>query len=85
LTPKPVPDLIQIPKSVLDPEPLTLEPKLTISPYHNQLLDKGMQQYDSEMMFQDWTLDGDKYQHMIFQDHIQFSDYKWIEVNGESL
>jgi len=47
LTPKPVPDLIQIPKSVLDPEPLTLEPKLTISPYHNQLLDKGMQQYNS--------------------------------------
>jgi len=49
-------DLNQIPKSVVVPEPLTLEPKLIISPNHIQLLDKGVQQYDSVIFFHDWAI-----------------------------
>ena len=52
-TPKPVLDLNQIPESVLISELLTLEPKSILLPYHIQLLDKDMQQYVFDMIFQD--------------------------------
>jgi len=69
----------------LVPESLTFKPKSTISSNPIELWDKGVQQYDSKMIFQDWTLEGDKCQNRIFQNHIQLLGYNRIKVNGEFL
>ena len=43
---------------VLVPEPIILEPKLTIPPSHILLLDIGIDHDDSVMIFQDWHVKG---------------------------
>ena len=50
-TPKPLLEFNQTPESVLVPACLTLEPKSTTSPNHIQLLDNGVQKFDSKMIY----------------------------------
>ena len=43
------------PEPILVPEPITLEPKSITSSSHILLLDQGVDNYDSEIIFQDWS------------------------------
>ena len=61
LTLEPKFDLSHIPDSVLVLVPFILEPKSTISPTHIPLFDQGVDYYDSEMIFQDWSYNRDDF------------------------
>ena len=80
-------DLNQLPESVLVPVPLTLEPKSTISPIHIQLLDQGVRQYNSEMIYQDWSFNPDNFHDGIFMILFNLGVIRLnrLEVKGEFL
>ena len=78
-------DLKQISEPVLVPKTLTFEPKSTILSNHIQLLDKDIQQDDSEMIFLNWMFEGGKCQNRILHGHIQLWGYKGTKVKGEFL
>ena len=69
---------------VLFPEPITLKPKSTIPPSHILLLDIGIDQNDSAMIFQDWSCKENNIHDRIFHDPIHIGDCKYVnrkEVN----
>ena len=70
----------QIPESVLVHVPF--KPKSIIFQNHIQFLDKGVEQNNSEMIFQNRKLKGDNFQNIIFHVHIQLLVIKGL-VNGE--
>ena len=71
LTLEPKFDLSHIPESVLVPVLFILEYKSIILPTHIPLLDQGVDHYDSEMIFQDWSYNWDDFCARIIHDPIQ--------------
>ena len=72
---------------VLVPEPIVLEPKSTIPPSYIYLLDIGIDQDDSVMIFQDWLCKGRKF-HNRFHDPIHIGESKYVnrkEVNKDEF
>jgi len=53
--------LSHILKTVLILVSSILEPRSAILPIHSPLLDLGIDHYDSEMIFQDWSYNGDDF------------------------
>ena len=81
-------DLNQLPESVLVLIPFTLEPKSIIQSNHIPLLNQGVDQYNSKMIFQDWSFNQDECHDRILHDPIQFGDYNNVnklEVKGDFL
>ena len=52
---------LDFPESVLVPEPIILEAKSITSTSHILLLDQGVDNYDPEMIFQDWLYNRDNF------------------------
>ena len=52
---------LDFPELVMVPKPITLEPKSTIPPSHNLLLNIGIYHNDSVMIFQDWSCKGNNF------------------------
>ena len=63
-------DLSHIFESILVPVPFTLEPKLTTPPSHVPFFDQGIDHYDSEMIFQDWSYNRDSFNVTVLHDPI---------------
>ena len=80
LTLEPKLDLSFIPKSVSVPIPFIVEPKLSIPQNHIPLLDQGLDQYDSVMIFQDWSYNQKKIHARIMHDPIHIGDYKNLSL-----
>jgi len=80
LTPISLPDLDHNPEPILILVPFSFEPKSIISPNHFPLLDQGVEQYNFEMVFQDWSFNWDDFHDRIFHDPIPFGGYN--NVNG---
>ena len=71
---------VDFPESVMVPEPITLEFKSVIPPRHIFLLDIGIDNSDSMMIFQDWSCKGNKFHDRIFHDPIQTGDLSLIHI-----
>ena len=69
-------DLNQLPKSVLVLVPFTLELKSIISPNHISLLNQGVEQYNFEKVYEDWSFNRDECHDRILHDSIHFGGYK---------
>jgi len=76
LTLEPKLDLSFIPESVSLPIPFIVEPKSSISQNHISLLDQGLDQYDSIMIFQDWSCNWEKFHARILHNPIHIGEYK---------
>ena len=63
-------DLSHILESVLVPVPFILEPKSTSPSSHTPLLNLGIEQNYSEMIFQDWSYNQDDFNVSILHDPI---------------
>ena len=61
-------------ESVLVSKPIILEPKSITSSSHILLLDQGIHNYDSEIIFQDWSYNRDSFNIRIFHDPIHFGN-----------
>jgi len=73
-------DLNQFHESILVSESFTLESKSTVLPNHIPLLDQGVEQYNSEMVYQDWSYNWDDFHVRILHDSIHLGDNS--NVNG---
>ena len=71
-------NLSHILESILVPEPFILEPNSTISSSHILLLDLGIEQNDSETIFQDCSYNQDDYNVRVSHDPIQSWDDKTV-------
>jgi len=81
-------DLNQLPDSILVLVSFTLEFKSIISSNHISLSDQGVEQYNSEMVYQDWSFNRDECHDRILHDPIQFGGYNNVnrlEVKGGFL
>ena len=67
-------DLSHIPESLLVTKHFTIEPKLTTQSNHIPLLDLGIDHYDSEMIFQDWSYNLDEFHVRIWHSPNQIGD-----------
>ena len=76
LTLEPKLNLSHIFESVLILKSFIFETKSTISSNHILLLDYGIDQNDSEMIFKDWSNNRDDFNVRILHDPIQFGDNK---------
>jgi len=69
-------DLSFIPELVSILIPFIIEPKSSIPQNHIPLLDQGLDQYDSVMIFQDWSYNREKFHAKILHDPIHIGKYK---------
>ena len=76
LTLEPKLDLSFIPESVTVPIPFIVEPKSSILQNHISLLDQDLDQYDSVIIFQDWSYNWKKFHARKLHDPIHIGDYK---------
>ena len=67
-------DLSHILESVSFIEPFTLKPKSTITPSHILLVDQGIDYYDCQIIFQDWSYNWDDFNDRIVHDSIQLGE-----------
>jgi len=63
-------------KLVLIPEPIILEPKSITSSIRILLLNQGVDYYDSEIIFQDWSYNRDSFIVRVLHDPIHLRDCK---------
>jgi len=84
---EPIPTLeptLDFPELVIVPKPITLEPRSTIPASHIALLDIGIDDDDSLMIFQDWSCKRNKFHDRILHDPIHIGDCKYVnkkEIN----
>ena len=71
-------DLSFIPESVSVLIPFIVEPKPSIPQNHIPLLDQDLDQYDSIMIFQDWSNNWKKFHARKLHDPIHIGDYKML-------
>jgi len=67
-------DLSHIPESMLVPAPFIPKPKSSISQNHIPLLDLGIDDNDSEMIFQDWLYKVDNFHDRILHEPIHIRE-----------
>ena len=73
-------DLSFIPESISVPIPFIIEPKLSILTNQISLLHQDVNQYNSVMIFQDWSYNRKKFHARILHDPIHIGDYNRKEV-----
>jgi len=68
------------------PESFTIESKSIISPIHSLLLHQDIEQSNSEMVYQDWSINRNEYHDRIWHDPIQHGDNNIVnrlEIKGK--
>jgi len=72
-------DLSHIPESVFILGSIILEPKSITLSSHILLLDHGVDNYDSEMIFQDWSYNWNSFNVRILHDPFHLGDFKNVK------